>query len=715
MIERKIKWGNWLFISLLAFFVGSFIELYRESQYKFLNGTYIGLLNNEITWDLILRMIGYFVISFVIFSLLYYFRGYFKYVDKYRYVVGFIIIILWTALELSGSSIGSWNFYIGNGYATNADLTSAGVILGQPRSIRSDEWNVFTALNFSQIYNGFNAVSDIIRGTATDVTTTYGNPCFALVTLFRPFLWGYILLGNAKGLAFFWIARTVFMFLASYELAKLYTKNNKYISVMVASLLTFSQTIQWWYAVNGLMEMFIFGQYALVLLHYLVYQDKLWKKIVICIGLVECAGGFMFAYYPAQEIPLAYVFLMLFIWDAYTNRKRITKQDVCFIIASVIVFALMAGFVLYSAKDTFEMVMNTVYPGSRVEIGGSGDYHYMFYWIISIFAPLDEGRITAISNASEMAGFYSLFPLGILWTLYLFIKKRGDLFSGLLVVLDVFFNIFYYVGFPEIIAKLTLMSNVTPNRLLVIIEVIDIMLLAHCASLIKKQDVSEKNSVIINLLKMGFIFIIAFVAIYYIHSFGCITGRFIWILAGLIAVIAMMYLLVINKDHVKKASIFLLVIISITGMMVNPLQKGTDVIYENDLTKTVASVVEDDPDAVWVVVPGGMVTSVPIMVGARTINCTNIYPNLELWSKLDSDGLYQDVYNRYAHITVNLVDSETNFNLIWIDSFEVNLNYKDLDTIGVDYVLTDSLCDNDVLEYVTEGGGYYIYHVVDNN
>ena len=122
---------------------------------------------------------------------------------------------------------------------------------------------------------------------------------------------------------------------------------------------------------------------------------------------------------------------------------------------------------------------------------------------------------------------------------------------------------------------------------------------------------------------------------------------------------------------------------------------------------------EEDPDAVWLSTPGGLISDLPIMVGAPTINCINVYPNLELWSKVDEDGKYTDVYNRYAQIQANLTEEETKFELLVPDVFVVSLNYKDLNRLNVDYLLSTTEYNYENLEFVKGGNGYYIYHVID--
>ena len=47
-----------------------------------------------------------------------------------------------------------------------------------------------------------------------------------------------------------------------------------------------------------------------------------------------------------------------------------------------------------------------------------------------------------------------------------------------------------------------------------------------------------------------------------------------------------------------------------------------------------------------------------------------------------------DIYNRYAHITINLVEDQTSYELIQVDLIQLNLSVDDLDLLGVDYVIS---------------------------
>ena len=65
--------------------------------------------------------------------------------------------------------------------------------------------------------------------------------------------------------------------------------------------------------------------------------------------------------------------------------------------------------------------------------------------------------------------------------------------------------------------------------------------------------------------------------------------------------------------------------------------------------------------------------------------------NVELWKQLDPTGLYEYRYNRYAHITVELTDTEkTRPEVLNDDWINIILNVDDLSKIGVEYLVSEN-------------------------
>ena len=103
------------------------------------------------------------------------------------------------------------------------------------------------------------------------------------------------------------------------------------------------------------------------------------------------------------------------------------------------------------------------------------------------------------------------------------------------------------------------------------------------------------------------------------------------------------------------------------------------------------------------------------MEGARTVNCTNVYPCIERWKELDDGVDDSDIYNRYAHIMITYDEStEDDYILVQPDVINVYVNYEELQSLNVDYIFTinDFSEDSDRFRLVNQVDGFYIYEVI---
>ena len=184
--------------------------------------------------------------------------------------------------------------------------------------------------------------------------------------------------------------------------------------------------------------------------------------------------------------------------------------------------------------------------------------------------------------------------------------------------------------------------------------------------------------------------------------------------AGLIlicmVIFVLTYLILRKKD--KLFAIFMIIIMCISGLLVNPIRVGVDVIYEADISKAIQEIAKNDKDANWIYEGNGY-PNILIANGAKTINSTNVYPKLETWYKIDKEKKYEDIYNRYAHISIYLQDTkETSFELSSPDSFIISLNENDLITLEIKYVLTKNnlkIFDNENIKFNEKYHDEYFY------
>jgi hypothetical protein len=121
------------------------------------------------------------------------------------------------------------------------------------------------------------------------------------------------------------------------------------------------------------------------------------------------------------------------------------------------------------------------------------------------------------------------------------------------------------------------------------------------------------------------------------------------------------------------------------GGLVNPVITGASNYLDAPAVEAVATTSESDD--VWATVNCATTfENLPASVGAPTINSVNTYPNLALWAQLDPTGACEEVYNRYAHIQIELIPQNNTplkrFELIQADLFTVTLTPAELAQLG---------------------------------
>ena len=685
-----------------------FTEMYLEWYYFYESGNQIGIYWNTITFPIAIRML----ILAVIFAIgLYIFFMFFDEIStflfKYRFLISAIILIMLVFFKVSGSSIAEWVRWIGG--------EETGKIFGISRMSRGDEFAVFTPFTLSQAYNHhgiYPYYNETIRGTMTDTGVIYALPSWNIITLFRPFLLGYLFLGVERGLSFFWVARYIVLFLITFEFARIWTKDDKKLSCLVSIMITFSSAIQWWFAINSIAEIFIFGQGA-VLCFYHYLKTNNYKRRAILGGLITyCGLAYIFTFYPAWQISVAYVFLAFVIWCIWEKWKDIKfewKKDGLIIGSAIVTIIFVLLYFWHLSGETIISSAETVYPGNRINTGG-GLFSQVFRYGASLFLPIKCENLYPFSAEPEMAQIFTLFPLGIFLSLYVLIKeKRKDKLLIVLSIIEIFLIAYCAIPFPEFLSKITLLSRCTPHRVILALGYLNIIQIVRVI-VINSNIFSRKIASSIAIIFASMLTVL--------NSILCkayMTTIFNIILWTVLVI--SVYFIIRSRDKICKKILVVSMsfFIALTGIMVNPVQAGCDVIYKNALVKEIYEISKDD-DGLWLVEGKFPLTNIPITVGAPTINSTNVYPDLERWKLLDKDEEFSDVYNRYAHINVELTDDKTEFvKENAADTFLLRLNFEDLKTLNVKYLLSQNDYTNKEetkIEKVSQVGRFYIYQVI---
>lgn len=615
----------------------------------------------------------------------------FELIYKYRFVLSFLLLIMLVSFKISGSSMGCWKLFLGDG--------ESGIRLGEPRVWRSDEWGTLTPLCFRQQYNtlgAYNRYSQTLGSILTDNMLVYGQPSWDILTLFRPFYWGYLFFGSERGLSWFWCSRLIVLFLSWFELGMLITDGQKKLSVMLAVCVSFAPFLQWWFAINGLVEMLIYGACFVLGSNYLVSRAFNPRKIAVAVGMAVCAVGYVLTFYPTWMVPVAWGFVPLFLWVVIWkfDRKVLRRVDV---VPWLLVFVITAAGLTVLAVTSWDVIkaeLNSVYPGNAPSSSGGTGLWWMMKYPISLVSRFSMNELI-VENSSIIC----FAPAGFILALWVIIKeKKKDPLLILLLGINLFLAWYYCVGIPKWLAKMLLLSFVNSNRGPQVLGFLRLTLFVRAVALKEKAPkrwlaalAAVISSAVPMRLALGFTKYEPGGLRYEYFD----TAEKILVVWAILAVV--FYLLYrARKSKYTMAVLGVCTVVLASSIWINPVAKGVPEITKSETMQQIRDLVKEDPQAIWLVVDMAYpATNIPAMAGADCLNTTQTYPQKTRWEMLDQEGEYEDIYNRYCHIRASL-GSKTMLELVSTDYVEVTLSPEDLKKLNIRYIVSTNDFDEKI-------------------
>lgn len=615
----------------------------------------------------------------------------FELIYKYRFVLSFLLLIMLVSFKISGSSMGCWKLFLGDG--------ESGIRLGEPRVWRSDEWGTLTPLCFRQQYNtlgAYNRYSQTLGSILTDNMLVYGQPSWDILTLFRPFYWGYLFFGSERGLSWFWCSRMIVLFFSWFELGMLITDGQKKLSVMLSICVSFAPFLQWWFAINGLVEMLIYGACFVLGSNYLVSHAFNPRKIAVAVGMAVCAVGYVLTFYPTWMVPVAWGFVPLFLWVIIWkfNRKVLRRVDV---MPWLLIFVITAAGLTILAVTSWDVItaeLNSVYPGNAPSSSGGTGLWWMMKYPISLVSRFSMNELI-VENSSIIC----FAPAGFILALWVIIKeKKKDPLLILLLGMNLFLAWYYCVGIPKWLAKILLLSFVNSNRGPQVLGFLRLTLFARAVALKEKAPkrwlaalAAVISSAVPMRLALGFTKYEPGGLRYEYFD----TAEKIVVVWAILAVV--FYLLYrARKSKYTMAVLGVCTVVLASSIWINPVAKGVPEITKSETMQQIRDLVKEDPQAIWLVVDMAYpATNIPAMAGADCLNTTQTYPQKTRWEMLDKEGEYEDIYNRYCHIRASL-GSKTMLELVSTDYVEVILSPEDLKKLNIRYIVSTNDFDEKI-------------------
>lgn len=585
------------------------------------------------------------------------------------------MFFLLTLLKINGLSIAVWDQYLPSGNVPNRT-----VLYGTPKPIRMDEWAVSTPGQMSQYAKGYPLGNTTVGGEKLPLT---GGPTAHFSALFKPNFWGHFFLDVERGMSWYSNFKAMGMLITGMFLLLILTGNNFWLSLFGSVWMYLSAGTQWWFSITH-PEMFTSGCALFVCLCVFLYSKNP-KVIMLTAALgVFFMMMFLLLLYPPYQVPFGYFLLVCAVgfmvrknaWNEIADRGLLK-------IGSAVVGILALGVILYfyyqDAKSTYEVLGNTVYPGKRSELGGTG---FVGHWFVEFYSwwLSDTKHPQNWLNICELSHTLNFIPIVVLGSTYQFVKDRKVDYLLILLGLFLVVNLVWIlVGFPEWLAKLTLYNTSPTRRTQIPFGLASVVFTVLYIDYVSKQKQFTNN------LLTAIVGVTAAVTIYLINvHLQQTTGSFFkfnQLLITSIAFIITNVLLFCGTGIPYKFQLFCVAVLLyiLPNFSVNPINRGLSAVTEHPLYMKVREIQAGEPNAKWVVIGNQYISYMVSATGVDLLSGVKGIPDFPTLHKLDPSMKQDSAYNRYAHTAYYSYIDGTNS-----DTVIFRNNFEDAYSVGLD-------------------------------
>ncbi|WP_266369194.1 DUF7657 domain-containing protein [Tellurirhabdus rosea] len=558
------------------------------------------------------------------------------------------LFVLFTLAKIHSVSIPAWNQIIPDGSDPKRGLLS-----GTPRSIRMDDYAVGTPWILSQVNKGLPLENETLGGEKAPILVA---PTKHFSVAFRPEYWGFLFLPTEQGYAWVYNFRACLSIIGALLALLLLTRNNFWLSA-TGSLWLFlsSGTQSWTYIPTSLIASTSLIFVATV---YVLFSTRTRPLLISALLLIWSLGYFALILYPPYQVPLAYVLAALLLGYLLNNIRQPELKTSLPLKAGALVLAVGAVAVVFlsyyaDVKTTIEATMNTVYPGKRNELGGTG---FIANWFSEYFSwQWSDSRFPKNwLNSCELAHYLTFAPIILPGLAVAFVRSRSV--DWVLLLLGLFILVGYVwieVGFPGWLAKATLWNMSPTRRTQIPFGIANVLLTVLYLHYL--QTKSLKSGTAVTALS------IAGVVAYFIYAaqvnIGDSDGFFRWhqLVVPVLFFAALGSLLLISWRPAYRQALFCggIILFLLPNLKMNPVAKGLAPITDHQLYKSIQSLHQQEPKARWVVFGSQYISYLATATGVDLLSGVKFIPARTILKVLDPQMKRDSAYNRYAHTVYN--------------------------------------------------------------
>lgn len=576
------------------------------------------------------------------------------------------IFVIFTLLGISGSSMGAFDKIMTG--------KTPGIIAGEPRIVRSDEWGWQTQETFVQRGAGYPEFNKKI-GLGENTSMILDVPFKSFFALFKPQNLFFFVMPFANAFAAKWWFMSLVLGSGFYFLFDALFPNRRLLISLGALLLLFNPFTQWWYQSITLLAL----GYALWASFFVVKiftKDPDTKRLGLYgLGLAYYTLCFIFLLYPPFQLPVAYVVLALlagFFYHRYSiarvsfvaDRKRWLA-----IMAALVLTLLVAGTFYATHRQIIHDINHTVYPAVRnIQSGQSSGPGGASFNILSTFSSPILFKLqdtlkapNFYTNQSEAARIVAINLVLLPMILFQILKKplkSRKLADCLLLSTTILAGIFMVRMFTPLFNlpfKILLFNKVQNERLALGLALLCAVQLVLVGIFITNK-LSAKKAAVAALLAFALFYDASNVMSHHYPGFVSNSGM----LAACLLIGVCVFLLLRKKTFIYGLVLFLLFSIG-SSIFINPLYARSEPLALKDITNHLASRYPDQQKA-WVVLGSVTFENVPLAVGKPSLSGIQYYPQFKLWQPLDPEHKEVNAYNRFAHVvftTDQVADNKT--------------------------------------------------------
>jgi hypothetical protein len=567
-------------------------------------------------------------------------------VDIWYPLLVLLAIGILSGLGLSGSSIAT--------LSTNGKPDSQAIVVGTPRTIRSDEWLADSPMRTGRVRAGFPTNQTYGMGTP-DLANSWQPilPSRNLgAALYSPFNLPLVLLPLNQGFALSWWLPFAACALGMY--AWLRAMRVSQSVALAASLITvYAPASVWW---SFSMVQIIAS--AVIPCALLIAAARTWpRRPRLAIGTSVVAGlaaaGLPWWYQPWALVAGLFVGGVTVLWGLSDPQRRRP-----FILSALIAGAIFAGeelIYLWHERAYYDALTNTVYPGQRRSGGGGIPLWRMFTSLVPFSFFGKTGSTLNQENLTEVSmGWTLALPVGLTMAALGRRGLRSDRERTLLIgtgLLGLLMTSWCVVAWPTILAKITFLDFVPPQRMAPFIGFFGTVLLAL---LFGQQDRRER---ILHELGWSGAFIaagtMAFLAAWGATEFKLQALPQLSSTQLRLAAIATIVVVALLFSRWWRAALVLATALAVSsGLLVNPLVKGTGALDDSNAARLVRQIDQTSVAPVhgtWAA-DTNFVDGLLNGEGVNSLSSFNNPVDANGWRRLDPQDTYKNKWNRYGYI-----------------------------------------------------------------